>query len=117
MVSTRHLVHNTVGKVIAEWGMRKWQEERLKKTLRQTNIHISRQSLRKALLEELHGENRLLWDHELIDIKEDEAQKMAIHFMVQGCFLCSKTPISYGTSYSVCTNNKVCMVFFNFHLR
>ena len=84
VVSTRHLVHNTVGKVIAEWGMRKWQEERLKKPLRHTNIHISRQSLRKALLEELHGENRLLWDHELIDIKEDEAQKMALHFMVQG---------------------------------
>ena len=56
VVSTRHLVHNTVGKVIAEWGMRKWQEERLKKPLRHTNIHISRQSLRKVLLEELHGE-------------------------------------------------------------
>lgn len=83
VVSTRHLVHNTVGKVIAEWGMRKWQEERLKKPLRHTNIHISRQSLRKSLLAELHGEKKLLWGHELINIKEDESQKMALHFKVQ----------------------------------
>ena len=83
VVSTRHLVHNTTGEVIGEWGMRKWQEERSKKPLRQTNIHISRQSLRKSLLAELHGEKKLLWGHELINIKEDESQKMALHFKVQ----------------------------------
>ncbi len=64
--------------------MRKWQEERSKKPLRHTNIHISRQSLRQSLLEQLHAENMPLWDHELIDIKEDEAQKMVLHFKVQG---------------------------------
>jgi 2-polyprenyl-6-methoxyphenol hydroxylase-like FAD-dependent oxidoreductase len=83
VVSTRHLVHNTSGEVIGEWGMRKWQEERSKKPLRHNNIHISRQSLRKSLLEQLHEENKPLWDHELIDIKEDE-EKMVLHFKVQG---------------------------------
>jgi len=84
VVSTRHLVHNISGEVIGEWGMRKWREERSKKPLRHTNIHISRQSLRQSLLEQLHAENMPLWDHELIDIKEDEAQKMVLHFKVQG---------------------------------
>ncbi len=84
VVSTRHLVHNTSGEIIGEWGMRKWREERAKKPLRHTNIHISRQSLRQSLLEQLHAENMPLWGHELIDIKEDEAQKMVLHFKVQG---------------------------------
>src|SRR5690606_8168239 len=39
IVSTRHVVHDTNGKIVAEWGMRKWLQNTTNKTARHTNIH------------------------------------------------------------------------------
>jgi len=50
IISTRHVVHTTDGKIIGEWGMRKWLESDSNKARKRTNIHIARQSLRLALL-------------------------------------------------------------------
>ncbi|MDB4353997.1 hypothetical protein N9Z02_01700, partial [Akkermansiaceae bacterium] len=67
IVSTRHLVHTPEGKVLGEWGGRKWLEsnaDKLPKSKR-INIHIARQSLRLALLEQLHGQEAVRWGHQL----------------------------------------------------
>src|SRR5690606_35732645 len=44
VVSTRHLVHTTEGKVIGKWGIRKWMQSAEKTFKKRTNIHIARQS-------------------------------------------------------------------------
>lgn len=82
VVSTRHLVHHTTGEVIGEWGMRKWRNKNIQKPLRRSNIHIGRQSLRKALLEQLGGETQVQWGHKLIEIQEKNSQEIQLHFLV-----------------------------------
>ncbi|MEP6806117.1 MAG: NAD(P)/FAD-dependent oxidoreductase, partial [Flavobacterium sp.] len=72
VISTRHLVHTTEGKVIGEWGIRKWIPSEEKTVPKRTNVHISRQALRLALLEQLGGHNSIQWGHQLIDFKESD---------------------------------------------
>ena len=50
VVSTRHVVHNTDGTILGEWGMRKWLDAEATHAPKRTNVHIARQSLRLALL-------------------------------------------------------------------
>lgn len=70
VISTRHLVHTPDGKVIAEWGTRKWLQSDTKTSSKRTNVHIARQSLRLALQEQLGRNNQIQWGHQLIDFKE-----------------------------------------------
>lgn len=84
VVSTKHLVHNTDGKVIGEWGVRKWLQEETKLFSKRTNIHIARQSLRLALLEQLGGEDKVQWGHQLINFKETKGKGIALNFQVNG---------------------------------
>ncbi|MCW2118764.1 FAD-dependent oxidoreductase [Flavobacterium sp. 7A] len=84
VVSTRHLVHTTDGKVIGEWGMRKWMQGEEKKPPKRTNIHIARQSLRLALLEQLGADNAVKWGHQLINFKQSDDEKMNLSFEVNG---------------------------------
>lgn len=80
VVSTRHLVHTTDGTVIGEWGMRKWLGSEPKTSPRRTNVHIARQALRLALLEQLGGHDAVHWGHQLVDFKEvDEALELSFH--------------------------------------
>ena len=54
ITSTKHVVHSTEGKIIGEWGMRKWLKDTpVEKTTKRKNVHISRQSLRSSLTSEL----------------------------------------------------------------
>jgi 2-polyprenyl-6-methoxyphenol hydroxylase-like FAD-dependent oxidoreductase len=84
VVSTRHVVHNTEGKVIAEWGMRKWGASNVKTSPKRTNIHIARQSLRSALLEQLGGHDVVKWGHQLVNFKESEGKGIELSFQVNG---------------------------------
>lgn len=70
LISTRHVVHTTEGKVIGEWGIRKWLPSDVKPTVKRRNVHIARQSLRLALLEQLGGHDSVQWGHQLVDFKE-----------------------------------------------
>lgn len=70
IISTRHLVHNTEGKVLGEWGIRKWLPTEAQGGPKRTNVHIARQLLRKALLEQLGGSDSVQWNHQLIDFKQ-----------------------------------------------
>ncbi len=84
VVSTRHVVHTTEGKVIGEWGMRKWMPPGAKKSPKRTNLHIARQSLRLALLEQLGGEDAVQWGHQLVGLKQSEGKAVELSFQVNG---------------------------------
>ena len=63
--------------------MRKWMPSNTKKSQKQTNIHIARQSLRLALLEQLGEPNNVQWGHQLLDFKESD-NKIDLSFQVNG---------------------------------
>ena len=96
VVSTRHLVHTTDGKVVGEWGMRKWMQSEPKKTPKKTNIHIARQSLRLALLEQLGGNDAVQWNHQLVDFKENDDKTVALSFQVNGILKNTKADLVIG---------------------
>ena len=73
VMSTRHVVHTPDGKKIADWGVRNLQPGDVKTTPKRTNVHIARQSLRLALLQQLGGESQVQWGHQLLDFKDSEA--------------------------------------------
>ena len=84
VVSTRHLVHTPDGKVIAEWGMRKWMQNSEKLAPKKTNIHIARQALRSALIQQLGGNENIKWGHQLIDFNENNTGGIDLNFLVNG---------------------------------
>lgn len=74
--STRHVVHATDGTIVADWGLRergmvstpdgpKCATQRAPK---RTNVHIARQSLRRALMEQL-APNSVHWGHQLVGLE------------------------------------------------
>lgn len=96
VVSTRHLVHTTDGNVIGEWGMRKWMQSDAKKAPKRTNIHIARQSLRLALLEQLGGHDAVKWGQQLVDFKETEDGTVDLTFEVNGEVKSAKADLVVG---------------------
>ena len=72
IVSTKHIVHTSDGKIIGEWGLRKWMPSDTKKQVKHSNLHISRQALRSALLDQLDENNSVQWGHQLVDFKESK---------------------------------------------
>ena len=96
IVSTRHAVHTTDGKIIGEWGIRKWGESDEKKAPKRTNIHIARQSLRLALLEQLGGHGAVQWDHQLVDYQETETDGVDLIFKVGDETISAKADLVVG---------------------
>lgn len=84
VISTRHLVHTTDGKVIGEWGIRKWLTSEIKASPKRKNIHIARQALRMALLEQLGGNNSINWGHQLVAFETCEDKSITLSFQVNG---------------------------------
>ncbi len=83
VISTRHLVHTTEGKVIGEWGIRKLGPSDTLTSPKRTNVHIARQSLRLALLEQLGGHDVVQWGHQLVDFKECEGEGVDLSFQIE----------------------------------
>ena len=96
VISTRHVVHTTEGKIIGEWGVRKWMQSDVKTYTKRTNVHIARQSLRLALLKQLDGHNTLQWDHQLVYFKECEDESIELTFEVDGKIKNAKADIVVG---------------------
>lgn len=96
VVSTRHLVHTTEGKVIGEWGMRKWLSSHSEKPLKRRNIHIARQSLRAALLEQLGGHEGIQWGHQLTGFTKGEDESVLLNFQVNGQIKTTKADLVVG---------------------
>ena len=95
--STRHVVHTPDGKIIGEWGMRKHINLYPKSPPKRTNIHIARQSLRLAQLEQLGGLDAVQWGHQLVDFKEGERNEAAdLTFLVDGELKSAKADLIVG---------------------
>lgn len=84
VISTRHVVHTTEGRVIADWGIRNLGPSDLKASPKRTNVHIARQSLRLALLEQLGGHNAVQWGHQFMGFNEGEGEGVELSFQVEG---------------------------------
>lgn len=96
VISTRHLVHTPEGKIIAEWGVRKWVNTETINSNKRTNIHITRQSLRLALLEQLGGTDAVRWGHQLVDIQQSNEQDINLSFEVNGLLKKTKADLVVG---------------------
>lgn len=96
VISTRHLVHTTEGKVIGEWGTRKWMPSDTKTAPKRTNVHIARQSLRSALLEQLGGHHAVQWNHQLLEFKDSEDEGVTLNFQVNGELKSTKADLVVG---------------------
>lgn len=96
VVSTRHLVHNPEGKVVGEWGVRKWIHSDERTAPKRSNIHIARQSLRLALLEQLGGNNAVKWGHQLLDFKQSEDKTIDLSFQVNNEIKNTKADLVVG---------------------
>ena len=96
IVSTRHVMHSIDGNVIGEWGMRKWMDLNKEKPVKKTNIHIARQALRLALLEQLGGPNKVHWGHQLVNFKGSEDNGVELNFKVNGALKNTKADFVVG---------------------
>ncbi|MBA4240009.1 MAG: FAD-dependent monooxygenase [Sphingobacteriaceae bacterium] len=95
VVSTRHVVHTPEGKIVGEWGMRKWLQSNAKTSPRRTNMHIARQSLRLALIKQLDERYEVQWGHQLMDMKENE-DGIHLNFQVNGEIKRAKADLVVG---------------------
>lgn len=92
--SKRHVVHNTEGKEIIEWGMK--THSNIKKPPKRVNIHIPRQALRLALLEQLSEHDVVQWGHRLIDFKQCENKGVELSFQANGQIKHTKADLLVG---------------------
>ena len=53
-----------------------------RKKSKKTNIHIARQSLRLAILDQVSNQNSIQWDHQLTNIKQIDSGEMELTFQV-----------------------------------
>lgn len=82
ITSTKHVVHNQEGKVIGEWGLRRWKIPFVEKTTKRRNVHIARQRLRQEMLQNLRASSSVKWGHVLTDIVHKEDGTIELTFQV-----------------------------------
>ena len=92
--SSRHVVHTTEGKKIIEWGLR--THSNIKKSPKRINVHIPRQSLRLALLEQLGDLDAVQWGHRLVGFKQCEDKSVELSFQVNGEMKNAKADLVVG---------------------
>ncbi len=95
VVSTRHLVHDVHGKVIGEWGMRRYVQDVTKQNAKRHNMHIARQTLRATLLEQLTNVP-IAWGHQLLQFSKQENEKIAMQFAVDNKIVNMQADILVG---------------------
>lgn len=96
ITSTRHVVHTPEGKIIGEWGLRKWGRSDTKATPKRKNIHIARQSLRLALLEQLGDLSAVQWGHQLLNFNEVKNKGITLEFQVNNEVKSAKADLIVG---------------------
>jgi 2-polyprenyl-6-methoxyphenol hydroxylase-like FAD-dependent oxidoreductase len=80
ITSTLHVVHNSEGKIIGEWGLRKWKTPFMEKTTKRKNVHIARQTLRLKLLDTLEKSDSIQWGHELLSFSDNKSGPIELVF-------------------------------------
>jgi 2-polyprenyl-6-methoxyphenol hydroxylase-like FAD-dependent oxidoreductase len=96
IISTRHVIHTPAGEVISEWGYRNRTQTAAEKPSKRRNIHIARQSLRLALLQQLGGHDKVKWNHQLVDFTETKGQGVQLSFNVNGETHTAKADLMIG---------------------
>jgi len=96
ITSTRHVVHNSDGRIIGEWGLRKWKIEFEQENSKRKNVHITRQALRSALLGVLGDHESIRWGYKLIDFAEEGEGSMNINFEAEGNIKTSQADLIVG---------------------
>lgn len=91
--STRHVVHTIEGKEITEWGLR--THANIKKSPKRINVHIPRQAVRLALLEQL-DEHTVRWGYRLVGFKQCEDKGVELSFQVNGEMKNAKADLVVG---------------------
>lgn len=84
LISTRHVVHTPDGRVIGEWGLRKWKNKLTEENTKRKNVHIARQTLRSTVLQELPDDDSIQWGHKLIKLDENKNGQIEMTFDVHG---------------------------------
>ena len=92
--STRHVILNTEGKEIGEWGFR--THLNIKKCPKRMNVHIPRQALRLALVNELGNHDRVQWGHRLVTFKHCEDKSIELSFQVNKEIKTAKVDLLVG---------------------
>lgn len=82
MNSTRHVVHDPAGKVIGEWGLRKWMKPQAENSTKRRNVHIARQTLRSILLQQLGDSTEVKWGHTLLGFSHNQDGHTDLRFKV-----------------------------------
>ncbi|MBB1150463.1 FAD-dependent monooxygenase [Myroides sp. NP-2] len=96
VISTKHVVHQTDGKVLGEWGLRKWQQENQTTPKKRSNFHIPRQSLRSALFLQLGQQQAVEWGHQLLDYTPLNTEEIELTFLVNGHIKKERTNLLVG---------------------
>jgi 2-polyprenyl-6-methoxyphenol hydroxylase-like FAD-dependent oxidoreductase len=96
IISTRHVVHQIDGSIIGEWGLRKLGQSITNTYTKRSNIHIARQYLRSALIEQLGGNEVIKWGHQLIDINDEVGDLVELKFEVNGEIINQKADLVVG---------------------
>lgn len=96
VVSTKHIVYDTQGMVLGEWGMRKWMPTAIHLVPKRTNIHIARQALRLAILKQLSGFEAVQWGHQLVGYTSSSNGTMHLRFEVDGVIKETKADLVVG---------------------
>lgn len=92
--SSRHVVHTTDGKEITEWGLRTHLKKN--KSPKRINVHIPRQALRLALLQQLGKHDTVQWGHRLVSLKQCEDKSIELNFQVNGEMKRAKADLVVG---------------------
>jgi len=80
LISIMHIVHDQTGKVIGQWWRRKLSEKELEKRTKPRNIHISRQSLRAQLIDQLDNMRGMKWWYCLKNLSRTQQWKIQLEF-------------------------------------
>ncbi|AZQ44437.1 FAD-dependent oxidoreductase [Nonlabens ponticola] len=96
VVSTRHVVHDTAGNILGEWGLRKWLENNKPAANKNTNIHIARQTLRQSLMDMLDNPEQIKWDHQLTDLQTIENNQIQLSFQHNDTAVSFKADLAVG---------------------
>ena len=82
--STKHIVHDVMGKVQGQWGLRQWgtsTKGKNKSKNKRQNVHIARQALRRILYDHIPDPSVIQWGHKLTSLKEiDGNRKLELSF-------------------------------------
>lgn len=96
VVSTKHVVHQTDGKILGSWGLRKWQLLDQNTAPKKSNIHIARQSLRLALFNQLGEQPKVEWGHQLLNYNPVATDEIELTFRVNGAIKKEKANLVVG---------------------